>query len=428
MKKLKKYSKDYNTEDPNELLKSYVNQTNHLLSQSAKQFLSSRRNMPLLGIIPIVASSLLPANIQAQCNVAIFSPSNSVTGDIPGGNLADMTIDVDGDGTIDYHLDASTGTAGGGSPSLGDLFIKPQNGAEVLCYNAGGGYYYTTRFNTNDAITSASGIWKDAPSLNNNQATLDYQSFGPWHGTGTVTGYLGLRIDGNRLGFMEVSWDNNTNTVTVTSALTGMQDDESQPLTSINAGDCPALLPVEFISFDAEVKDGKAMLYWVTGSEVNNEGFEIQRSIDGQDYRKIGWVTGQGNSQVRIDYNYEDKSISANTNYYYRLMQKDYDGNTRYSQVRNAMYTHDRGFVLDAIKPNPTFDNSLYVPVKISADAQVEISIYDAMGQQLKVTKSNILSGSQDIEIDISDIPNGIHFVKVEGNGQTSFQKVAIQK
>ncbi|MEJ7678927.1 MAG: hypothetical protein WKG06_13945 [Segetibacter sp.] len=77
------------------------------------------------------------------------------------------------------------------------------------------------------------------------------------------------------------------------------------------------------------------MLHWATVTEQNNTGFEVQRSSDAIDFSNIGFIETKsmnGNSNVKLDYNFIDMDHYAISNYY-RLKQIDKDGKYTYSHI-----------------------------------------------------------------------------------------------
>lgn len=100
------------------------------------------------------------------------------------------------------------------------------------------------------------------------------------------------------------------------------------------------LLPVELLSFDVTpINNQYARLEWVTASEINNDGFEVLRSNDGENFEYIGWVDGNGNQTVIHKYTYEDYTIEKEVTYYYRLKQIDYDGQYEYFNIKPLRLT-----------------------------------------------------------------------------------------
>ena len=67
-----------------------------------------------------------------------------------------------------------------------------------------------------------------------------------------------------------------------------------------NTGICLVIdLPIESSPLFAKIEDGHGKLYWSTYTELNNSGFEIQKSMDGINWTKIGWVQGSAYSKQK---------------------------------------------------------------------------------------------------------------------------------
>ena len=92
-------------------------------------------------------------------------------------------------------------------------------------------------------------------------------------------------------------------------------------------------LPVELTSFIGKPNEAGVELKWVTATEINNYGFEIERRlIESANWMKVGFVKGSGSSLVKKNYSFSDKNISVGK-YFYRLKQIDFDGKIEYSKV-----------------------------------------------------------------------------------------------
>lgn len=98
-----------------------------------------------------------------------------------------------------------------------------------------------------------------------------------------------------------------------------------------------SLLPVSFLSFEAELIDNRVVqLNWATATEINNDYFTIQRSKDGLIFEDLGTVKGAGNSTNILNYNFLDKEPLTGLSYY-RLKQTDFDGQFDYSPIRSII-------------------------------------------------------------------------------------------
>ena len=92
------------------------------------------------------------------------------------------------------------------------------------------------------------------------------------------------------------------------------------------------VVPVELTAFTAEALDHKVILKWTTATELNNNGFEVQRKAAESDFATVGFVEGEGTTTNQKEYSYTDKELT-NGKYSYRLKQVDYNGSYEYSNV-----------------------------------------------------------------------------------------------
>lgn len=147
-------------------------------------------------------------------------------------------------------------------------------------------------------------------------------------------------------------------------------------------------LPVEMLSFDVDQEDRKAILNWATATEINNSGWNIQRSDNGFTWNTIDWVEGNLDSSNKNSYSYTDKILRDGLTFY-RLEQVDIDGKTSYSEVRNVEYITDH----ISISPNPARDH-LYIR---GIEDEVQYQLHDAEG---KLLNSSIVKPGEPIEVD----------------------------
>ncbi len=110
-------------------------------------------------------------------------------------------------------------------------------------------------------------------------------------------------------------------------------------------------LPVELTRFEAGWEESAALLTWETGSEHNNLGFAIERSLHYGPWTEIGFVPGAGDSQRSRAYRFIDAECLAGELNYYRLRQTDIDGAATYSDIRSVKAPDSSPPV--GIYPNP---------------------------------------------------------------------------
>ena len=165
---------------------------------------------------------------------------------------------------------------------------------------------------------------------------------------------------------------------------------------------CPA--PVELINFNAHLKEGGVLLTWQTAMELNNDFFELQRSVDGIHFETITKVTGAGNSTQLHSYEYNDVTARAKV-VYYRLVQHDFDGKTETSSI--VAVNLDKTYAAPiVVMPNPF--SSSFILTKLRSE-QATILVYDVLGRLLE--QRSISEAESTVEMGAS-LANGSYLVK----------------
>ncbi|MES2560704.1 MAG: T9SS type A sorting domain-containing protein [Bacteroidota bacterium] len=183
-----------------------------------------------------------------------------------------------------------------------------------------------------------------------------------------------------------------------------------------------APVPVKWSAFTATKTADASALRWSTASETNNSHFEVQRSTDGRNFEAIGRVKGTGNSSRTVNYSFTDREATTSRTTYYRLKQVDFDGKSEYSRtvsVNNATTKAGIGATL----PNP-FSSDVNITVNATVAASATVIIMDMIGKTHHTSTEQLLAGANTININTSDMPDGIYFVRVSYNGETFTQKI----
>lgn len=222
---------------------------------------------------------------------------------------------------------------------------------------------------------------------------------------------------------------------TTSGTLNGVTYVEYQNVTSFSGGTAGIRvspggygLPVKLLYLTATPIDNSYIrLNWATSLEIDNKGFDVERSTDGVHFTKIGWVDGNGNSTQTIAYKFNDNSVLANTVYYYRLKQIDFDGDEEYSSIVSAMIKDGNGFALNELYPNPATDK---VTIEVSAEAKqpVVIKVFDILGQIVGEQQWQLNTGSNKLELDLVEFASGTYSVSIFSGNQYITKKLVISK
>jgi hypothetical protein len=190
------------------------------------------------------------------------------------------------------------------------------------------------------------------------------------------------------------------------------------------------VVPVELLAFTASVNNSEINLLWSTASELNNRGFEIERSInDADNFVTIGFVEGESTSTEINYYSFTDHpDFSGKSVLYYRLKQVDFDGTYSYSDIVQVTYDVPSTFVLNQNFPNP-FNPSTSITYFVPKESFVTIKIYDFLGREVKTLVNNFLStGSYEILFDASDLTSGTYFYTMIAENYSNTKKMIILK
>jgi hypothetical protein len=183
----------------------------------------------------------------------------------------------------------------------------------------------------------------------------------------------------------------------------------------------PNPLPVTLLYLTAKgVDNSYIQLDWATATEINNQGFDVERSDDGINFTKIGWVDGNNNSSQTLKYRYDDKDVVSNKIYYYRLKQIDYDGQFEYTYIVSALIKEEGVFQLSELVPNPA-NNKVSIFITTPSEQIIKLKLNDLLGQEIISKEYTMQSGTNGIDIDLRDIPSGTYSVSIiSGNIYTS--------
>jgi hypothetical protein len=192
-------------------------------------------------------------------------------------------------------------------------------------------------------------------------------------------------------------------------------------------------LPVELSSFTAKVlKSAGVQLNWRTEIEVNNYGFEIQKSEDRNqelEWNKIGFVQGHGNSNSPKDYSFTDEDARY-SKYAYRLKQIDTDGQFEYSNIIEV----DAGsipseIVLEQNYPNP-FNPSTTIKFAVAETQKAELKVFDILGNEVVTLFNDLAEGNRvyEFEFNSAGMASGIYFYRLETDTKVENRKMLLLK
>jgi hypothetical protein len=186
-------------------------------------------------------------------------------------------------------------------------------------------------------------------------------------------------------------------------------------------------VPVELTSFTVTSNGKEVILKWSTVTELNNQGFEIQRSTEGIEFFTVGFVNGHGTTTEQQNYSYADRDLD-NGKYFYRLKQVDYNGSYEYSDVVEIDFRTFNSYLLEQCYPNP-FNPTTTIGFGIQDKSNVKITILNAIGEEVAVVLNEEREpGFHQVEFNAANLPSGVYFYQLKAGSFVETKKMILMK
>jgi len=181
-------------------------------------------------------------------------------------------------------------------------------------------------------------------------------------------------------------------------------------------------------SFTSTVTNQDVTLNWSTASELNNSGFDIERStVEGQ-WSKVGNVQGNGTTNEVKSYQFTDRNLSSG-NYSYRLKQIDFNGNFEYFNLSNEIIVGiPDQFSLSQNYPNP-FNPTTKIDFQLPIEGNVKLAVYDNSGKLIsEIVNGFRTAGYHTVNFDAVNLSSGVYFYKLESGDFSKVMKMTVLK
>jgi hypothetical protein len=184
-------------------------------------------------------------------------------------------------------------------------------------------------------------------------------------------------------------------------------------------------LPIKLISFTGECEGNHALLKWQTATELNNDYFVIEKSIDGFQYFPIGTVDGSGNSHELKSYSFQGLE-QENDMVYYRLKQIDFNGETSFSNTVPLKRCKDDNYQIDYVFYN-SLTNEIVVNYTVIKTEKIDINIFDLQGKVVSQNKLVINQNENQVRLSLDQkMDNAVYFVSVISSNRVDTKKIII--
>ncbi|HTL10566.1 MAG TPA: Ig-like domain-containing protein [Chitinophagaceae bacterium] len=190
----------------------------------------------------------------------------------------------------------------------------------------------------------------------------------------------------------------------------------SEPATVLITFQTQSTLPVTLIDFGAIYKNDKVNVKWTSTFELNNDRYEVERSMDGVTFSSVGTVKGLGNSSVKHEYQFNDdvsKNVLNRNDLYYRLKQVDLNGRATFTKVLVVRVYRTKTLQSLSVTPNPAI-NDIRVNVQLNENAYIVLKIANSSGIEVMRKTTRGSNGTNSLRLEgTSKLQAGVYFLEV---------------
>jgi predicted esterase len=219
--------------------------------------------------------------------------------------------------------------------------------------------------------------------------------------TGTQTIKNANNINGTKVNFNGVTLNNNVVFTFITGAPTA------------------GALPATWLSFNVEVENNNAVLNWKTADEINVSNYVVEHAVNGIDYASIGNVAANNTTGVNA-YSFDHNGLTEGT-HYYRVRRVDFDGKFGYSIIKTIKVAKKGANVV--IRTNPVTGKTLFLAITSAQNTRAAISVINAEGQTVLLQNTGLTSGTNNVNINLGVMANGVYMLRVQMGDETVTQK-----
>ncbi|RYF37907.1 MAG: T9SS type A sorting domain-containing protein [Chitinophagaceae bacterium] len=386
------------------------------------------------------SSKFSTTNIPDQCVNCVINLASGITLTMDK-DVAFQNVSINGGSaksTIDMKNGSFTFWSAGSFNNIIGTFKNSKfvNSGTVTFNNSNFTFTGSSTITVYTSINLNSSTWKlyDNTDLTSTGGTLVIKSGSITVGDGTPSSKATATFNGGNLSLLDATsfftlstnkntyfnWSNYNGNGKSISTLINNNPTLSGPATLSGAGVAnSATLPVKLVSFAAKTSNNAVMLNWITSEEINAEVFEIEKSVDGLHWSKVGEVAAKGNTSSTSKYSYTD-DVKNGSSFAYRLKMVDLDAKFEYSPIVKVTLN---GSVAASIKtyPNPATD--FFAVDGLSAGSQIQV--ISMSGSVVKLVNGYVSNA----KVSLSGVVAGNYVVKViSANGASQAHRIIVAK
>jgi hypothetical protein len=188
------------------------------------------------------------------------------------------------------------------------------------------------------------------------------------------------------------------------------------------------IVPVELASFSASVNGDDVTLSWMTATELNNSGFQVERKAVEEDWIVLGFLQGKGTTTETQVYTFIDKDLASGI-YNYRIKQIDFNGTYKYYDLKEEVdISTPNSYDLSQNYPNP-FNPATKIKYSVPVEGFVNIAVFNILGEKVAELVNSIQkAGNYELTFNATNFASGMYIYRMESGSFVSIKKMMILK
>jgi hypothetical protein len=188
-------------------------------------------------------------------------------------------------------------------------------------------------------------------------------------------------------------------------------------------------LPVTWLNFDAQFNNATSNVdvSWTTASEINNDYFEVMRSVDAVNFEVVGTVDGAGNSSLVKDYTFVDANPLSGLSYY-KIRQVDFNGQNESTEIRAVNNNGGASAGTLFTYPNPLIGQDLTIVYSNLDKGNWEYRLVDITGKIVLAQNRTSDLNAGTFNLNLEQLPAGVYLFQLNTQSQNFTRKITISK
>lgn len=170
------------------------------------------------------------------------------------------------------------------------------------------------------------------------------------------------------------------------------------------------ILPLNIVSVNVVHKAPFAVVSWKVENELQTNNYDVEFSLDGLDFTKVGSVFAKNSNTANYSYNHDIAKFNKST-YYYRIKQVDKNGKIFYTSIVILKVANKNEITIN----NNPFYQTIGLTATVQQREKIQLSLISVDGKVITQQAHELATGSNSISIqNLGNLPKGMYILRIQ--------------